>query len=146
VLLALAGVTLPFNDGALARFKPASNALLQGQTVAVPSNFNGHFERYAFILPGAQIVPYFAAQPVDYDAVPDLLKTQRYALVQRRVGQAPCNACRIIDVRWDLRSRQDEKEGTLGAFRSPETFWFAQEYLVAPLTDGTSQQPQPAQH
>ena len=63
-----------------------------------------------------------------------LFKTARYALVQRRMGQSPCTQCRIIDVRWDLRSRQDEKEGTLAAFKTPETFWYAQEYLVERLT------------
>ena len=135
VLLALAGVTLPFNHDALARFKPASNALMQGQTVAVPSNFNGHFERYEFIIPGAKIVDYFAEQPVD---VPDaevlkLLQKTRYVLVQRRLGQVPCTACRIVDERWDLRSRQDEKDGTMAAFKTPETYWFAKEYMVERL-------------
>ena len=132
VLLALAGVTLPFNDGALARFKPASNALLQGQTVAVPSNFNGHFERYEFIIPGAKVVDYFAEQPVDAPEaeVMRLLQKNRYVLVQRRLGQLPCTACRVVDERWDLRSRQDEKDGTMAAFKTPETYWFAKEYLV----------------
>lgn len=132
VLLALAGVTQPFNDAALARFKPESNALMQGQTVAVPSNFNGHFERYQFIIPGATVVDYFAEQPVDVPEadVTQLLQKNRYVLVQRRLGQRPCTACRVVDMRWDLRSRQDEKDGTMAAFKTPETYWFAQEYLV----------------
>jgi len=132
VLFALAWATVPFN-GDLARFKPASVALLQGQRVAVPSNFNGHFERYEFIITGATVVPYFAEQPVDYDDLDTLLKTHRYALVQRRVGQAPCTDCRIIDRRWDLRSRQDEKDGMKAAFKTPETYFYAQEYLVERL-------------
>ena len=132
VLLALAGVTQPFNTDALARFKPASNALMQGQTVAVASNFNGHFERYEFIIPGAKVVDYFAEQPVDVPEaeVLKLLEKNRYVLVQRRLGQRPCTACRVVDERWDLRSRQDEKDGSLAAFRTPETYWFAKEYLV----------------
>jgi 4-amino-4-deoxy-L-arabinose transferase-like glycosyltransferase len=129
VLFALAWVTSPFN-GDMGHFRPETDALLKGQPVSVPSNFNGHFERYEFIIPGAKIVPYFAAQPVDYQDVDALFKNTRYALVQRRVGQKPCDGCRIIDTRWDLRSRQDEREGTLGAFKSPETFWYAREYLV----------------
>jgi 4-amino-4-deoxy-L-arabinose transferase-like glycosyltransferase len=132
VLFALAWATEPFN-GDLGRFKPATNALLQGQTVAVPSNFNGHFERYEFIITGAKVVPYFAEQPVDYADVESLLKTHRYALVQRRVGQVPCTDCRVIDMRWDLRSRQDEKDGTKAAFKTPETYFYAQEYLVERL-------------
>ncbi len=135
VLLALAGVTQPFN-GDLARFKPESQALVQGQTVAVPSNFNGHFERYEFIIPGAKVVDYFAEQPVDVPeaVVAEQLQKNRYVLVQRRLGQAPCTACRILDVRWDLRSRQDEKDGSMAAFKTPETYWFAREYLVERLT------------
>jgi FtsH-binding integral membrane protein len=135
VLLALAGVTQPFN-GELARFTPTSNTLLQGQTVAVPSNFNGHFERYEFIIPGAKVVDYFAAQPVDVPEadVTQLLQKNRYVLVQRRLGQRPCTGCRVVDERWDLRSRQDEKDGTMAAFKTPETYWFAKEYLVERLT------------
>ncbi|MFS2033373.1 ArnT family glycosyltransferase [Polaromonas sp. CT11-55] len=129
VLFALAWVTAPFN-GDMGRFRADTNALLKGQAVSVPSNFNGHFERYEFIIPGAKIVPYFAAQPVDYQDVDALFKNTRYVLVQRRPGEKPCEQCRVIDERWDLRSRQDEKEGTLGAFKSPETYWYAKEYLV----------------
>ena len=74
-----------------------------------------------------------AEQPVDYPNVGELLTTHRYALVQRRVGQSPCAQCRIIDMRWDLRSRQDEKDGMMAAFKTPETYWYAQEYLVERL-------------
>ena len=132
VVFALAWVTHPFN-GNLGRFKPETNALLVGQTVQVPSNFNGHFERYEFIIPGAKIKDYFAAQPVDYLDVEGLFKTSRYVLVQRRIGQAPCTRCRIIDERWDLRSRQDENDGFMAAVKTPETYWYAKEYLVEPL-------------
>jgi len=133
VVFALAWVTNPFN-GELGRFSPATNTLLKGQTVQVPSNFNGHFERYEFIIPGARIVAYFAEQPVDYQDVDALFKTSRYVLVQRRIGQLPCTQCRILDERWDLRSRQDEKDGTMAAFKTPETYWYAKEYLVERLT------------
>jgi len=131
-LLALAWVTAPFN-GPLGHFKPETVALVQGQQVSAPNNFNGQFERYQFLLTGAKIMAYDAPQPVDYSDVEALLKTSRYALVQRRKGQAPCAQCRIVDVRWDIRSRQDPKEGTWAAFTSPDTFWYSQEYLVERL-------------
>ena len=134
VIFALAWVTAPFN-GDIARYKPETLALLQGQAVAAPSNFNGQFERYRFIIPGAQIKDYYAEQPVDYPGVGQLLQTHRYVLVQRRIDQPPCapTECRIIDQRWDLRSRQDEKDGTMAAFKHPESFWYAREYLVEPI-------------
>ena len=130
-LLALAWVTAPFN-GPLGHFSQQAVALVQGQQVRVPNNFNGQFERYQFLLTGAKVVAYDAPQPVDYaDAdVDTLLKTSRFALVQRRKGQAPCTQCRIIDARWDIRSRQDAKEGTFAALTSPDTFWYSREYLV----------------
>ena len=128
-LLSLAWVTAPFN-GPLGQFKPETIARVQGQQVSVPNNFNGQFERYQFLLTGAKIVAYDAPQPVDFLDVEALFKTSRYALVQRRKGQPPCAQCRIVDVRWDIRSRQSPKEGTWAALSSPDTFWYSQEYLV----------------
>ena len=133
VLFLLAWTTAPLN-GELGRFKPSTVALLQGQSVKVPNNFNGQFERYHFILPGVKVVAYDSPQPVDFADVDALLKTSRYALVARRIGQAPCTDCRIIDSRWDLRSRQDPSEGTWAALKTPDTFWYAKEYLVERLT------------
>ncbi|MGB4116849.1 MAG: glycosyl transferase [Polaromonas sp.] len=132
VLLLLAWTTAPLN-GDLGRYKPSTVALLQGQTVKVPNNFNGQFERYQFIMPGVKVVAYDAPQPVDFADVDALLKTSRYALVARRIGQAPCTNCRIIDTRWDLRSRQDASEGTWAALKTPDTFWYAKEYVVERL-------------
>lgn len=132
VLLLLAWTTAPLN-GDLGRYKPSTVALLQGQTVKVPNNFNGQFERYQFIMPGVKVLAYDAPQPVNFSEVDALLKTSRYALVARRIGQAPCTNCRIIDSRWDLRSRQDPSEGTWAALKTPDTFWYAKEYLVERL-------------
>ena len=132
VLFLLAWTTAPLN-GELGRFKPSTVALLQGESVKVPNNFNGQFERYQFIMPGVKVVAYDAPQPVDFADVDALLKTSRYVLVARRIGQAPCTRCRIIDSRWDLRSRQDPSEGTWAALKTPDTFWYAKEYLVERL-------------
>ena len=129
VLFLLAWTTAPLN-GDKGHFKPSTVALLQEQMVKVPNNFNGQFERYHFILPGAKVVAYDAPQPVDFSDVDALLKTSRYALVTRRIGQTPCSNCRIIDSRWDLRSRQDPGEGTWAALKTPDTFWYAKEYLI----------------
>ena len=129
VLFLLAWTTAPLN-GELGRYKASTVALLKGQQVSVPNNFNGQFERYHFILPGANVVAYNAPQPVNYEDVDALFKTSRYAVVARRIGQTPCTNCRIIDARWDLRSRQDPSEGTWAAIKTPDTFWYAQEYLV----------------
>ena len=132
-LLALAWVAAPFN-GPIGHYKASTVALLQGQKLMVPNNFNGQFERYEFFIKGAKIVAYDAPQAVDYADVDALFKTSRYALVARRAGQPPCTNCRVIDERWDIRSRQDPKEGTWAAIQSPDTFWYAKEYVVERLT------------
>lgn len=132
-LFALAWVTVPFN-GPAGHYKAATIALLQGQQLMVPNNFNGQFERYEFFLKGAQIKAYDAPQPVDYADVDALFKISRYALVARRAGQLPCTRCKVIDQRWDIRSRQDAKEGSWAAIQSPDTFWYAKEYVVERLS------------
>ncbi|MES2189731.1 MAG: glycosyl transferase [Pseudomonadota bacterium] len=134
-LMAMAWVTAPFN-GPIGHFKASTVALVQGQSVRVPNNFNGQFERYQFYLKGAKIAAYDAPQPVDYsDAdIEELFKTSRYVLVQRRLGQPACANCRVIDVRWDIRSRQDPREGTWAALKTPDTFWYSREYLVERMT------------
>lgn len=132
-LLSLAWVTAPFN-GPLGHYKTSTVALLQGQKLMVPNNFNGQFERYEFFIKGAKITPYDAPQAVDFADTDALFKTSRYALVARRAGQLPCTNCRVIDERWDIRSRQDPKEGTWAAITSPDTFWYAKEYVVERLT------------
>jgi hypothetical protein len=63
--------------------RPETNALLKGQTAQVPKNFNGYLGRNEFIIAGAKIVPYFAAQPVDCADVAGLFKTSHYVLAQR---------------------------------------------------------------
>jgi hypothetical protein len=132
-LLSLAWVTAPFN-GPLGHYKARTVALLQGQKLMVPNNFNGQFERYEFFIKGAKIVAYDAPQAVDYADIDALFKVSRYALIARRAGQLPCTNCRVIDERWDIRSRQDPKEGTWAAITSPDTFWYAKEYVVERLT------------
>ena len=115
-----------FEPGEKGRYKSSTVALLQGQSVKVPNNFNGRFERYQFFMPGVKVVAYDALQPVDFADVDALLETSRYELVARRIGQVPCTNCRIIDSRWDLLSRQEPSEGTLAALKTPDTFLVGQ--------------------
>ena len=131
VFMLLAGASGPFN-GPLGQFKPATLAALQGQTVAVPYNTNGQYERYFFLLPGAKTVPYLALQPGDVlDAeLTALLAKNRYAVVLRRLGEPVCSTCTVVDVRWDTRSQRGAHEGALMAFEAPERYFYAREYLV----------------
>lgn len=128
-------LTLPF-DGPIARFDAATLAKLQGQTVAVPSNFNGQFERYEFLIRGAKIKDYFAEQPTEFKDLAPLLAQHRYVLLQRRLGtprEQVClgvPGCRIVAERWDIRSRHTRAETARNALQQPGEFWFAKEYLL----------------
>jgi 4-amino-4-deoxy-L-arabinose transferase-like glycosyltransferase len=126
MLTALAWVQFPL-EGRLGRFTPETVRDLSRQEVAVPSNFNGQFERYEFLLPGARIVPYSAAQPTEVTTreIDLLLDSTPYVLVQRKLGEPPCTRCEVIDQRWDVRSRHTRSETLRTTFTSPETFWLA---------------------
>ncbi len=135
LLAAFALLVLPF-DGPLSRFDAATLAKLQGQTVAVPSNFNGQFERYEFLIRGAKIKDYFAEQPTEFKDLAPLLQQHRYVLLQRRLGtprEQVClgvPGCRIVAERWDIRSRHTRAETVRNALQQPGEFWFAKEYLL----------------
>lgn len=141
--VAFAWVTAPL-EGPAGLYDAATVERVRGAVVRVPSNFNGDFERFRFLLPGAQIKPYFAAQPVDFDGLQSLLAEQRWVVVQRRAGNPPCGgadpACRIVAERWDIRSRQTKSEIRSSLLAAPQDFWFAREYLIerlpAPAADG----------
>jgi hypothetical protein len=135
LLAAFASLTLPF-DGPIARFDAATVARLQGETVAVPSNFNGQFERYEFLIRGAKVKDYFAEQPTEFKDLAPLLKQHRYVLLQRRLGTPRDQVClgvpgcRIVAERWDIRSRHTRAETARNALQQPGEFWFAKEYLL----------------
>jgi 4-amino-4-deoxy-L-arabinose transferase-like glycosyltransferase len=132
-LLITLGMLIAPMDRAQGRFDSTVIGMVRGQTVASPSNFNGQFERYEFLLPGAKIQPYKAPQPIETSAqeIQQLLDTHAYVLVQRKVGEPPCERCTIIAQRWDVRSRHTRNETIRTAFTSPQTFWLAREYLVS---------------
>ncbi len=135
--VAFAWVTVPL-EGPAGRYDAATIERVSGELVQVPSNFNGDFERFQFLLPGAQFKPYFAVQPVDFDGLQSLLAEERWAVVQRRAGNPPCGAaavpaCRIVAERWDIRSRQTNAEIRSSLLAEPQDFWFAREYLVERL-------------
>jgi ABC-type amino acid transport substrate-binding protein len=47
-------------DQRSAQFNAETQASLAGKRVAVPNGFTGQFERFRFVLPGADLIPYDA--------------------------------------------------------------------------------------
>jgi 4-amino-4-deoxy-L-arabinose transferase-like glycosyltransferase len=101
VFLAMAAFLKPF-DGQRGNFSPAAQSLVTGREVWVPSDFSTSEEAYRFLLPTAQIRSY-QEPPIPN---PGEL-ARRYPLFAVRVplGATPCDGCRVLSERLDLRGR-----------------------------------------
>jgi len=141
------GLTVAPMDGAIGRFNAQTQEQLPNGTLAAPSNFNGQFERYQFLLDKAQHI-----QPYGVDALQQsgsssgdgskgsaLLLGQlltRYAAVvwvQDRLHQTqpPClPGCKILGERWILRSRYLGGEITAENVWHPDQWLFRREWLL----------------
>ncbi|MDH2919341.1 MAG: phospholipid carrier-dependent glycosyltransferase [Sideroxydans sp.] len=110
VLLSFAALLRPF-DTQLAIYNAATQAALQGKTVAVPCDFRASDERYQFLLPHTQLTAYH--ENLHFDAAQ---LAQRYAWfavqipLQQDVQTSLCADCKIIGQRLDIRGRQSSAE------------------------------------
>lgn len=114
------------------QYSASSRALLQDARLAVPSHFNGDFERWRFLLPAvAQIEPYAADGGA---ALPDLLARHDAVVVHGRFHDAAPDCavlgCRVIEQRIALRGRHKPGEINATALRTPEDLLFWREYLL----------------
>lgn len=129
--------TAPLN-GESGQYPRAVSVKLQQARVAVPSGFNGQFERFQFLLPGNQFVPYagegHAASGThaaelkrlisDFDAV---------VWLQADLSESapPCAPdCTVIGTRWEVKGRHQPGEITLTNLWYPQTWLFRREWLI----------------
>lgn len=122
-LVLLGQLAAPFDRDA-ARFGARTAAVLAGQQVWVPQNFNAQFERYQFIIqtkPRVQPLPYKASQG---ELPAGLMQQGAWAIVLAKPDAEPsvagCPPCRVVDQRWVLRSRHEPREITLAQLLSPK--------------------------
>ena len=132
--------TAPLN-GSSGQYAETVTAKLQHARVAVPNGFNSQFERFQFLLPGNQFVPYqgevrvassasanagqLAALLADFDAV---------VWLQAEPSEAapPCvPVCTVLGTRWEVKGRHRSGEITLANLWYPQTWLFRREWLVA---------------
>lgn len=110
VLLSFAALLRPF-DTQLAIYHAATQAAVQGKSVAVPCDFRVSDERYQFLLPHTQLTAYH--ENLHFDAAQ---LAQRYALfvvqipLTQEVSSSLCADCKIIGQRLDIRGRQSSAE------------------------------------
>jgi len=116
-------------------YAPDVVAQVQGAKLTTPSNFNGDFERWRFLIPGVgDITPYMDHEPNADTDIAQRLKTFDAVVVHRYWDQAApdCQAahCQILAQRIGLRGRHPAGEINLKSLQTPERVLFWHEYLL----------------
>ena len=127
-----------------ADYSAAVQARMKGQRIAVPNGFTGQFERFHFVLPGANITPYDAEGRNTGAFKPELPPADRLVFLLGQFDavvwlqdsldqpQPSCLPhCTLLGSRWHVKSRHKEGEVTLGNLWHPEQWLFRREWLVA---------------
>ncbi|TXT41654.1 MAG: glycosyltransferase [Comamonadaceae bacterium] len=131
--------TVPLN-GPSGHYSTQVLQQLQGQQVAVPSSFNGQFERFEFTLPGNHFVPYdgdgrAAFSSADNAAFLSALLEKHQAVVWLQTHEEntePLCAphCTVLGQRWEVKGRHQSGEITLANIWYPEQWLFRREWLL----------------
>jgi 4-amino-4-deoxy-L-arabinose transferase-like glycosyltransferase len=106
LFISLTCLLAPF-DGPAGRFDTKRVVLVKDKTVYVPEGFVSKHERHRFLLPGARIEGY---DPTDMGELDRLLRSRRYVVVHRPLGETIAGPYRTIARRLDLKSRQSREE------------------------------------
>lgn len=141
-VLASLNTVLAALDGPTGRFDTAAAQQLRGLRVAVPSGFNGSFERYSFVLPGNAWLPY---DPSGSASLGSLLASHAavvWSSNQSQDTQPPCDAnpCRVLAERWDFRSRHAAGEIGLGNLWDAQQWLLKKEWLLQPSSPAALKQ------
>jgi hypothetical protein len=134
LLLACISALATFNavvaplDASAASFTQEHSPQWRGKRIAVPSGFNGQFERYQFLLPGNRFVPHADG------ATPEALLAQFDGVIWTGKDAPACVAaatCAVVGTRWDARSRHASGEITLNNIARPQEWLFQREWLLS---------------
>jgi 4-amino-4-deoxy-L-arabinose transferase-like glycosyltransferase len=130
--------TAPLN-GASGRYPGEVAAQLEKARVAVPNGFNGQFERFQFLLPGNQFIPYDVQERATFRAhnVSELgrLLNSHDAVVWLQSEPSelvpPCVPdCVVLGSRWEVKGRHQSGEIHWGNLWYPQRWLFRREWLV----------------
>ena len=124
-------------DGPAGRYSGATQALLKGQTIAVPSNFNAQWERFEFLLPGNQIKPFDMGAMSQADTAQrtlgELLQSHQAVVwghAELEQSQPVCwPQCRVLATRWVVKERH--RSGDITQANLWSLSWlFSREWIV----------------
>lgn len=129
--------TAPLN-GAAGQYPSEVSAKLHQARVAVPSSFNGQFERFQFLLPGNQFVPYDnegrATSSSNAEELSRLLSKHDAViwLQSEPAEQAPpcMPGCSVLGTRWEVKGRHQSGEINRANLWYPQSWLFRREWLV----------------
>lgn len=127
---------------------------VKGKRIAVPSSFNGQFERFEFLLPGNHFSAYdgdarlFFPQEENTEKLQQLLGTHDAVVwLQTRdeVFQPLCApGCILLGSRWEVRGRHQSGEISLTNLWYPQQWLFRREWLVTRARDAADAGSRPA--
>jgi 4-amino-4-deoxy-L-arabinose transferase-like glycosyltransferase len=135
-------------DGPVGRYDERAIASAPTGRIAVPSGFNGQFERFQFLLPGAhQFVPYDSraqararrgpdaeGQTLAAEELHQLLSTHEAVVWAASHGEQsapPClPGCRVLGERWLLTSRHAPGEIRKDNLWYPQQWLYRREWLL----------------
>jgi hypothetical protein len=121
--------------GASNQYDAPAQARVQGSRLLTPSNFNGDFERWRFVLPGVRdITPYRDDLPTDAAQLREWFKDHDAVIVRRIWNdvEPDCGAagCEIMGQRLAIRGRHRPGDITWQSLQTPEVLLFWREYLL----------------
>jgi 4-amino-4-deoxy-L-arabinose transferase-like glycosyltransferase len=133
--------TAPLN-GPSGRYNAQTIQTLHGARVAVPSSFNGQFERFQFLLPGNTFIPYDGERRSVLGTTPLVRAEELNRLLAQHDAVAwlqadaseslpPCAPkCQVLGMRWEIKGRHQPGEITLNNLWTPQSWLFRREWLV----------------
>lgn len=124
--LSLASVVAPF-EGPLGRFDAQAIKAVTGKTVYVPSNFRAQYERYRFLLPGAEIRSYDYGDDASRDR---LLADGALVVVEIPTKASNFGSYQILGNRLTLRSRMPQEDISLVLREQRMDLLFRRELLL----------------
>jgi 4-amino-4-deoxy-L-arabinose transferase-like glycosyltransferase len=139
-VFAVFGLTTAPLNGPSGLYGASSMATVQHQHIAVPSSFNGQFERFEFLLPGNHFVPYDGDGRASFSAQDNAQELQRLLstydavvwLQTRTESTHPLCLphCKVLGQRWEVKGRHQSGEITLSNLWHPQQWLFRREWLL----------------
>jgi hypothetical protein len=131
--------TAPLN-GPSGQYSDQTQSLVNRAHIAVPSSFNGQFERFEFLLPNNRFAPYDgdarAQMPVsaNHTELERLLQTHDAVVwLQTRdetAGPLCAAQCVVLGTRWEVKGRHQDGDIALSNLWYPQQWLFRREWLL----------------